>query len=125
MGLLAFGINHRTASVALRERVAFAPDQLCQLLQDAAQQTGMTELAILSTCNRTEFYAVAEAEQTEKLQQWLSRVCDVALPELVPVCYRHESADAVRHAMQVAAGLDSMILGEPQILANETSVFAG
>lgn len=124
MGLLAFGINHRTASVALRERVAFAPDQLCQLLQDAAQQTGMTELAILSTCNRTEFYAVAEAEQTEKLQQWLSRVCDVALPELVPVCYRHESADAVRHAMQVAAGLDSMILGEPQIFGQMKQAYS-
>lgn len=124
MGLLAFGINHRTASVALRERVAFAPDQLCQLLQDAAQQTGMTELAILSTCNRTEFYGVAESEQAEKLQQWLSKVCNVALSELAPVCYRHESADAVRHAMQVAAGLDSMILGEPQIFGQMKQAYS-
>jgi len=107
MGLLAFGINHRTASVALRERVAFAPDQLCQLLQDAAQQTGMTELAILSTCNRTEFYAVAEPEQAEKLPQWLSRVCDVALSELTPGAHVNLEIDMLARYVARMIGADA------------------
>ncbi len=124
MGLLAFGINHRTASVALRERAAFAPDELRQILQEAAQQAGLTELVILSTCNRTEFYAVAVNEQTEGLQHWLSQTRDIPAQELAAVWYSHESAEAVRHAMRVAAGLDSMILGEPQIFGQMKQAYA-
>ena len=123
MGLLAFGINHRTASVALRERAAFTPERLAAALAAVREQAGLGEVAILSTCNRTEFYGAAEAEAGERLLAWLAGEVGVPVEELRAVCYRHDGPDAVRHAMRVAAGLDSMILGEPQILGQMKSAY--
>ncbi len=113
MGFIALGINHKTASVDLREKVAFLPESLPHSLQSVCARTGISELAIVSTCNRTEFYAVAE--QTEPLLLWLSEERQIASHELKQSLYHYEEHQAVRHLMRVASGLDSMVLGEPQI----------
>lgn len=115
MALLAFGINHKTASVALRERAAFAPEALGQALRDARQFAGLDEVAILSTCNRTEFYGAADPERIQAVRQWLAESRGISDAELDAVWYAHEGEAAMRHAMRVASGLDSMVLGEPQI----------
>lgn len=124
MALLAFGINHRTAAVALRERAAITPDALAAALREARDQAGLQELAILSTCNRTEFYGAATPEAAEAMLAWLARSRGIAIEELRQVWYCHADDDAVRHAMRVAAGLDSMILGEPQIFGQMKSAYS-
>ena len=118
MGLLAFGINHKSASVALRERVSFAPDALSSALIAACQATGLRELALISTCNRTEFYAASDTPElaASTLLNWLAEYQQLPSSELAAVAYQFSADEAVRHAMRVASGLDSMILGEPQIL---------
>ncbi|PTQ87222.1 glutamyl-tRNA reductase [Agitococcus lubricus] len=113
MGLIALGINHKTASVQLREKVAFLPDTLTQALQAACDSTGVSELAILSTCNRTEFYGFGDNSQA--VLSWLSQQRHLSLHELKSSVYVYEEQDALRHLMRVASGLDSMVLGEPQI----------
>lgn len=124
MALLAFGINHRTAAVALRERAAITPDALTASLREARDQAGLQELAILSTCNRTEFYGAATPDAAEAMLAWLARSRGIAIEELRQVWYCHADDDAVRHAMRVAAGLDSMILGEPQIFGQMKSAYS-
>lgn len=113
MGFIALGINHKTASVDVREKVAFLPESLPHSLQTVCARTGISELAIVSTCNRTEFYTVAE--QIEPLLVWLSQERQIASHELKQSLYHHQEQQAVRHLMRVASGLDSMVLGEPQI----------
>lgn len=112
MGLIALGINHKTASVNLREKVAFLPESLPQALQAACAITGVSELAILSTCNRTEFYGLGDGQV---ILQWLSQQRQLSLQELNTSIYQYHDKDALRHLMRVASGLDSMVLGEPQI----------
>lgn len=112
MGLIALGINHKTASVNLREKVAFLPESLPQALQIACANTGVSELAILSTCNRTEFYGFGDGQV---LLNWLSQQRQLSIQELQQCTYLHHNMDALRHLMRVASGLDSMVLGEPQI----------
>lgn len=124
MGLLALGINHKTASLELREKVAFNPETLIDALREASRQAGVPEIAILSTCNRTEFYCNAPAAGQEALLGWLGRHHHIALGELGQCVYFHEEQEAVRHMMRVAAGLDSMILGEPQILGQMKTAYA-
>lgn len=124
MGLLAFGINHKTASVALRERAAFTPEALAAALRQAREQAGLSELAILSTCNRTEFYGAAAPEAAEAMLVWLASERDIPIDELRQVWYSHADQEAVRHAMRVAAGLDSMILGEPQIFGQMKAAYS-
>lgn len=113
MGFIALGINHKTASVHLREKVAFLPEFLPQALQVACARAEISELAIVSTCNRTEFYGIANDSQ--KLLQWLSQERQISLSELQTSIYLHKDQQALRHLMRVASGLDSMVLGEPQI----------
>jgi len=112
MGFIALGINHKTASVNLREKVAFLPESLPQALQAACASTGVSELAILSTCNRTEFYGLGDGQV---LLNWLSQQRQLPIQELSHCVYVHHDKDALRHLMRVASGLDSMVLGEPQI----------
>jgi glutamyl-tRNA reductase len=112
MGLIALGINHKTASVNLREKVAFLPESLPQALQAACASTGVSELAILSTCNRTEFYGLGDGQV---ILQWLSQQRQLSIQELSTSVYQYHDKDALRHLMRVASGLDSMVLGEPQI----------
>jgi|JI8StandDraft_1071087.scaffolds.fasta_scaffold62145_2 glutamyl-tRNA reductase len=114
MGFFALGINHTTASVALRERVAFVPERLALALQEACGQCHLSDLVILSTCNRTELYALTD--QPAALTAWLANSRGLALTELTPHVYAHADEAALTHLMRVASGLDSMMLGEPQIL---------
>jgi len=124
MTLLALGINHKTAPVAVREKVAFAPDLLPSQLRDANSAAGMQEIAILSTCNRTELYCTVDGATTEHLLAWLEKVHGVPLQQLQDCHYSLNDEDAVKHLFRVASGLDSLILGEPQILGQMKSAFA-
>ena len=116
MTLLALGLNHQTSPVALRERVAFAPDALAPALESLRQRHGVGEAAIVSTCNRTELYCHAPAGSNEALSAFLAEAGGLGLSQLHEYLYLHEGDAAVRHLYRVAAGLDSMVLGEPQIL---------
>jgi glutamyl-tRNA reductase len=108
------GINHKTAPVALREKVAFSEDRLAAALRALRQENGITEVVILSTCNRTEVYWTGLASGAE-LSQWLERHHGNNL-DLASSVYVHQESRAVEHAFSVASGLDSMVLGEAQIL---------
>jgi glutamyl-tRNA reductase len=127
MSLLALGINHKTASVAVRERVAFTPEQLVDALAAAKEQAALKEVAILSTCNRMEVYCSSDATQQDQtingLLQWLSHYHNVSLDDLKACLYTHQEDDAAKHMMRVASGLDSLVLGEPQILGQLKSAF--
>ena len=113
MSLLAIGINHQTAPVALRERVAFADDALANALAALRGLPQVREVALLSTCNRTELYAVAD-DDGRALGDWLATHPEDS-GDLHAYLYRHAEDDAVRHLFRVATGLDSLVLGEPQI----------
>ena len=123
MTLVAFGINHNTASLAIRERVAISPEQMTDALNDARRAGKLAEVAILSTCNRTEIYAVAETPAADLLD-WLANYHSVARAELEACHYRSEGSEAIGHMMRVACGLDSLVLGEPQILGQMKSAYA-
>ncbi len=110
MTLWVLGINHQTAPVDLRERVAFDAGNLPAALASLRALSEVSEAALLSTCNRTELYAIAR--DSESLTHWLSTQAE----GLDAYLYRYSDADAVRHLFRVATGLDSMVLGEPQIL---------
>ena len=120
MSLYVLGINHQTAPVNLREKVAFAPEALAPALASLRALPEVREVALLSTCNRTEVYAQANGSDAE-LIDWLmahpgSTGNGAPGPELRNYLYRHSDAEAVRHLFRVASGLDSLVLGEPQIL---------
>jgi glutamyl-tRNA reductase len=113
MSLLVLGLNHRTAPIEVRERIVFDAERLPRALLALRGLPGMSEALIVSTCNRTEVYAVGGA--AESLAGWL--VAESGGDAAIAGClYRIEGPDAVRHVFSVAAGLDSLILGEPQIL---------
>ncbi len=114
MAFKILGINHKTAPVALREKVAFSEDRLSAALRALRQENGVAEVVILSTCNRTEVYWSGSASG-EELSQWLERHHGNDL-DLAPSLYNHQESGAVQHAFSVASGLDSMVLGEAQIL---------
>jgi len=114
MAFNILGINHKTAPVALREKVAFSEDRLVAALHTLRQENGVTEVVILSTCNRTEVYWSGSASGAE-LSQWLEKHHGNDL-DLAPSLYNHQESRAVEHAFSVASGLDSMVLGEAQIL---------
>ena len=124
MAFLALGINHKTASVAVRERVAFTPEQLVEALQQLCTLTSSREAAILSTCNRSELYIEQEALEVEQVLRWLANYHQLSLDELRACAYVHQDDSAVRHMMRVASGLDSMVLGEPQIFGQLKSAYA-
>jgi glutamyl-tRNA reductase len=113
MGLFALGLNHQTAPLAVRERVVFHVERLRDALTDLKRSLAR-EAAILSTCNRTELYVAGE--QPDALAQWLAQYHHLQPDGLQPYLYTLPRDQAVRHAFRVASGLDSMVLGEPQIL---------
>ena len=123
MHLIAFGINHKTAPVAIREQAAFAPEQLPQALREITEQAGVHEATILSTCNRTEVYCRLDHDDSRKALKWFCEFHRLPANDIEPHLYLHPDRDAVRHAFRVAAGLDSMVLGEPQILGQMKSAF--
>ena len=114
MQLFAFGINHQTAPLALREQVVFHAENLVQALRDLVDRNPVKEAAIISTCNRTEIYCDT-AEPREALR-WLADYHQLKAQHLEPHVYQLPHEQAVKHAFRVASGLDSMVLGEPQIL---------
>lgn len=123
MSLVVFGINHKTASLELREQVAFSPDTLVEALNSLNQQNSVEESVILSTCNRTEIYINADAFSAEEVCQWLADFHGIEKELLWEKGYNREALAVVNHVMQVASGLDSMILGEPQILGQLKQAF--
>lgn len=123
MLLLAAGLNHTTADLALRERVSLSGENLEAALRALQQQEGVREIALLSTCNRTEIYALAEGEPVD-LVGWLAKWQQLPEELLRPAMYQLEDLDALRHMMKVAGGLDSLVLGEPQILGQMRDAFA-
>ena len=112
--IFTLGINHHSAPLAIRERVAFGADKLRHALADLTHGPAVKEAAILSTCNRTEIYCAAETP--EAVIDWLAHYHGVERHELAPYLYTHDQPEAIRHAFRVASGLDSMVIGEPQIL---------
>lgn len=116
MTILALGINHRTASVNVREKVAFQPEQLEAALQSLVQQGAVNESVIVSTCNRTEIYCHAESPELARIVDWLATFHQLSAEELHQYIYQHADDEAITHLMSVASGLDSLVLGEPQIL---------
>jgi len=116
--VLAFGLNHASAPVSVRERVSFSADVLQPALNGLRATFGsaVREAAILSTCNRTEIYCAAQPQVADHLPAWLAHTNQVAADSLNPHLYHYQQNAAVRHAFRVASGLDSMVLGEPQIL---------
>ena len=124
MAFLALGINHKTASVDVRERVAFTPEQLVEALQQLCRLTPSREAAILSTCNRSELYLEQDELQADDVLRWLADYHRLNIDDLRACAYVHQDNDAVRHMMRVASGLDSMVLGEPQILGQMKSDYA-
>lgn len=142
MALLLVGINHNTANIALREKVAFPPE----IVEDALRQVhglgAVAEVVIVSTCNRTEVYleyrvsadgsddeaGIAEdqalVDRQRVIVSWLAEFHQMSEQELLDCSYSYDGEDVVRHLMKVACGLDSMVLGEPQILGQIKSAYA-
>jgi glutamyl-tRNA reductase len=119
LSIVAVGINHKTAPVAVREKISFNPDKLSLALQEMLSAVQCREVAILSTCNRTELYLVQDGDVTltqERLVKWLESYHNVPASTILPSLYLHQDQQAVNHMMRVACGLDSLVLGEPQIL---------
>ncbi len=116
--VLTFGLNHVSAPVAVRERVSLPLDLLKPALGGlrAAFGSAVREAAILSTCNRTEIYCAADPSVSDRLPAWMADFNRMEAGSLQPHLYQYHRNEAVRHAFRVASGLDSMVLGEPQIL---------
>jgi glutamyl-tRNA reductase len=114
MQLFAFGINHQTAPLDVREQVSFPADAMEDALHDLVSHRPVREAAIVSTCNRTEIYC--STDKPDEATHWLADFHELPTRELEPYLYRLPREKAVKHAFRVASGLDSMVLGEPQIL---------
>ncbi|MBT3320696.1 MAG: glutamyl-tRNA reductase [Anaerolineae bacterium] len=123
MHIHCLGINHHTASVSLREKLAFNDVQIQSALARQGCGIGVsisTEMIILSTCNRVEVYVISNSESSDELEIFLSEIHDIHRDDLAPHLYHHIDQEAVEHLLQVTAGLDSLVLGEPQILGQVT-----
>ena len=132
MSIVAVGINHNTAPVAVREKLAFSPDRLSASLQEMLDVLKCREVAILSTCNRTELYLVdngcIQRDEFAQLQTniiaWLEQHHHVPASIISPTLYWFQGQKAVNHMMRVACGLDSLVLGEPQILGQMKQAYS-
>ncbi len=123
MAIIALGLNHQTAPVELREKMAFAPDAIGAALYSLKAQPGVNEALILSTCNRTELYCDVDNGLQTTPARWLLAYHAMTGHRLEEFLYRYEDAAAVRHLFRVATGLDSMVLGEPQILGQVKNAY--
>jgi glutamyl-tRNA reductase len=126
MTVFVTGLSHRNAPVALREQLAVEEDKLRELLRDVHATGVLREAVLLSTCNRVELYAVAETpgEARAAVFRHLCRYRGIDPAAVESALYTHEDEEAVRHAFRVAASLDSMMIGEPQILGQVKDAFA-
>lgn len=121
MPIVLGGINHKSAPLALRERLVFAPDDIAVHLESLLSLELVREAVILSTCNRTEI--VCDTDDVDAILPWLANEKAVAASLILPHWYLLTGSDAIEHMMKVACGLDSMILGEPQILGQMKMAF--
>lgn len=123
--IVVTGLNHRSAPVGLRERLAFGGESTSQALTGLLEGACLDEVALLSTCNRTEIYGVTAAPEAAQqgLRRWLARRAGLGPDELGAHLYHHAGSGAVEHLLRVAAGLDSLVLGEPQILGQVRDAF--
>ncbi|MFY0664439.1 MAG: glutamyl-tRNA reductase [Natronospirillum sp.] len=125
MPLVALGINHKTAPIDIREKVAFAPETLTAAHQSLLASGGVSEAVIVSTCNRSELYCEVENEDVARqLRQWLADYHQLSEEALAACSYEFRDMDVVSHLSRVASGLDSLVLGEPQILGQLKSAYA-
>ncbi|MFA5983946.1 MAG: glutamyl-tRNA reductase [Methylococcaceae bacterium] len=123
MTLITVGINHNTAPVSIRERLTYPAEILSSSLQELWRITEISEAAILSTCNRTELYCKATTANQQVLVNWVAQNKQIEPAELQPYLYSHTDKALIRHMFRVACGLDSMILGEPQILGQMKAAY--
>jgi len=123
MSFLAFGINHKTASVDVREKVAFDVQRLDEALKALTLVSGVSEAVILSTCNRTEIYCAGEGMSVDVLLAWLADFHQTDLQNVISCSFSFHDQAAITHVMRVASGLDSLVLGEPQILGQLKSAY--
>ncbi|MDG2289350.1 MAG: glutamyl-tRNA reductase, partial [Woeseiaceae bacterium] len=122
MPLQILGLNHNTAPVEIREQVVFSGDGIARALTSVAALPGIDEVVLLSTCNRTEFYIIADGGGCEQLYQWLHSDRNLD-PSFADSMFTHSDDAAIRHIFRVACGLDSMVLGETQILGQLKDAF--
>ena len=123
MTLTVVGVNYKTAPIALREKIAIGREELAETTRALAAVEGVTECMIVSTCNRVELLAAVESQETD-LTGFLHRHFGLERALLEPHIYERRDQDAVRHLFRVAASLDSMVVGEPQILGQVKEAFA-
>lgn len=124
MSILTVGINHTTAPVEVRERMVFDAKSIPATLRSLLKLPGVQEAAVLSTCNRTEITCWHEQNNSIiQIPDWLSEQHNLSATEIKPYLYNHNDGEAVRHLLRVACGLDSMVLGEPQILGQLKSAY--
>ncbi|MCG2634166.1 MAG: glutamyl-tRNA reductase [Gammaproteobacteria bacterium] len=116
MFLFSLGISHQTAPVEVREQVAFGPERLNSALQELTRLTSVSEAVILSTCNRTELFCGLHEYDPQPVLNWLDQNRAAVDIDLSPYLNQYDGLGAARHAFRIASGLDSMVLGEPQIL---------
>jgi glutamyl-tRNA reductase len=116
MHLVIYGINHNTAPVHIRERFAFDAGTLPSALSALHKQDSVLETVIVSTCNRTEIYCCLDEDSDNEILAWLHDFHQVENETITPYLYHYQGGEAIRHLLRVACGLDSMVLGEPQIL---------
>ncbi|OUR65612.1 glutamyl-tRNA reductase [Methylophaga sp. 42_25_T18] len=116
MQLVTYGINHNTAPVNIREHIAFNADVLPAALDSLNQHPNVIEAVVVSTCNRTEIYCHLDGDYDNAISLWLHQFHQQPADSLTEYLYQYEGEDAIRHLLRVACGLDSMVLGEPQIL---------
>jgi glutamyl-tRNA reductase len=121
MAIYVIGINHKTAPIEIRERAYFAPDKLGLYAQDLVNQTAAEEAVILSTCNRTEIYC--DTSEVKSAINWFRAQTTLTQDEFEASVYIYHNESAIAHLMQVGSGLDSMIVGEPQILGQLKEAF--
>lgn len=124
MALFSFGISYKTAPVSIREKVAFSTEQMVEFVLALKQADIADEAVVVSTCNRTEVYLTSNAFNRADALNWLTKIHGVGSDKLNDCLYFYSESDSVRHIMQVACGLDSMVLGEPQILGQLKQAYA-
>ena len=123
MTFLAVGINYNTAPVSVRERLSFSTDILESSLKELLRVDDIEEAAILSTCNRTELYCSSTLNNEKSLINWVAETKQINIDDFAPYLYFHTDRSVCRHIFRVACGLDSMVLGEPQILGQMKTAY--
>ena len=116
MPLLTTGISHHTATLETREKIAIARTDYTLRVRELHELDGVEEVVVVSTCNRTEIYSIGRKESRDQVRQWLQAKGHLSDAEMARHCYVYEREHAVRHLFRVAGGLESLVLGESQIV---------